>query len=155
METIYRDTQVNIMSKRLNISKGVIKNVITEYVNSLVEKLEEGYPVKFLGVCYLKQEGVTERYSETLAYSCTEIGKKLNMSSSSVLSILSVYEDILISDLRKFYTYSIRGLVNISVTEYKPNEFKLRIKKATNLANKGIRVVTMNSFRRKVGVYDR
>ena len=78
----------------------------------------------------------------------TKLGKEL------VFRILSTYEDMIVQDLRKFYSYGVRGLVKFKYTEYRRGICKVRVNKGSNL-DSDIRVVTLNSFKRKVELDDR
>lgn len=156
MDTVFKSEQVYLLSKGLGVTKKDVKLVLDTYVNRLVKNLENGETVKFLNICYLvnEEKGISN-YQETLAYVSNEIGKETRLGKELVFRILSDFEGVIVRDVRNFYTYTIRGLLNISCCEYTEGVYKVRIRKATKYDCRGIRVVTINSFKRKVESNDR
>lgn len=156
MDTVYKSEQVYLLSKGIGVSKKDVKTVLDTYVNRLIKKLENGETIKFLNICYLVNEGQgKESYQETLAYVSNEIGKETKLGKELVFRILSDFERAIVRDVRNFYTYTVRGLVNISCCEYREGVYKVRVRKSTKYDCSGIRVVTINSFKRKVELNDR
>lgn len=156
MDTVYKSEQISILSDSLNISKTDVKAILDAYISRLTDKLEKGETVKFLNICYLVNVSKGRNgYHETLAYISNEIGTQVKIGKDVVYRVLSDFEDIIAQDVSRFYTYTIRGIIGISRCEYKKGVFKLRVKKSSVYNSVGIRVVTLNSFRRKVEYYDR
>lgn len=153
--TVYKSDQIYSLSKKLGLTNTEVKKVLDLYFESLLRDLNSGNTVKFLNVCYLVCGKDKGSYHETLAYKCTEISKELKMGKNIVYGILSTFEDLLVLDLRRFYSYSIRGLVHISLEEYREGIYKVRIRKSSSMFNEDIRVVSINSFKRKVEGFDR
>ena len=147
---VYKEEQIFSISKALNITKKDVKEVIDLYISGLIDKVTNGESIKFLNICYLVCGEDNNMYHETLAYISTEIGRKLGKSSNTVYRILSSYEELILEDIRKFYSYTIRGLLTIKLEEYKPYVYKLRLNKASYFKNRNIRIVGINSFKRKV-----
>lgn len=152
METIYRDVQVAQLSRKLNIPKSTVSEILNEYVGYLKGKLDNGETVKFLNICYLRVAGKEEKERETLAYVSTEIGRKVNVGSVVVLRVLTSFEEYLISDLQRFYSYSIRGLIRIKLEKNHKGEYKVRTKKSTVYNGKDVYVTTLGSFKRKAEI---
>lgn len=147
---IYKSEQVYALSKKVGVSQKDVKIVLDMYINGLIEKVNNGESVKFLNICYIVNSGNKTHYHKTLAYVSTEISNKVNLGKDLVLGILLSYEELIIKDVRKFYSYVVKGLFKVYLEEYKKNVYKVRVKKASNFRNMGIRVVSINSFKRKV-----
>lgn len=145
MVTLYRDEQVNTISYNLNIPKVLVHEVLTTYINMLSEKISNGEPARFLNICHIRVDGVKETKHETLAYTATELAKKLNQSSVVVGRILENYEESIIEDLKNGYSYNIRGLVNLKMEGGSVNS-----KKSTKYDGYDIRVMLIGSFKRRV-----
>lgn len=155
MNKVFKSDQIYSLSKALSISQADTKRVLDCYIDRVKTKVDNGETVKFLNICYLVNKENDKYYHETLAYISTEIGYETKLGKELVFRILSTYEDMIAQDLRKFYSYVVRGVVRISLTEYEKGVYKVRINKATNLLNTSVRVVTLNSFKRKVESDDR
>lgn len=153
MNKVSKDDLIYSLSKKLGISQSDIKCVIDTYINRLKSRLSNGETVKFLNICYLINSGCNKHYNETLAYISTEIGVETKLGKEVVFRILSSYEDMIIHDLRKFYTYGVRGLVKFRYVEYVKGVYKVRVNKGSNL-DSNIRITTLNSFKRKVEIDD-
>ena len=150
MNSVYKNEQIYAINKSTKLNKTDIKKVIDCYISYIKEQVLSGRTVKFLNICYLSS-GNDTKYRETKSYISTEIAMKLNLGRESVYRVLSDYEDIIIDGLKKrTYSYSIHGLLSISVTDYINDTVKVRIRKSDSLANLNIRVLTLNSFKRKV-----
>ena len=152
METVYKDEQVSQLSRYLNIPKSTVKDVLNTYIQYLKNKLDSGETVKFLNVCYLRVGGKDENNHETLAYISNELGKCLDVSQVVVHRILTTYEEFLIRDLKKLYSYSIRGLIRIRLTKNQYGDYKVRTKKSTAYNGKDVYVTTTGYFKRKAEV---
>ena len=149
MNRVYKSDQVYALSKSTGVTQSDVKRVIDIYTNRLKEKLSNGESIKFLNICYLINSDNKKYYQETLAYISTEIGRETKLGKEMVFRILKTYEDTIAQDLKKFYTYGVRGLVKFRCIEYTEGVYKVRVNKGTNL-DSNIRVVTLNSFKRKV-----
>ena len=147
LETIYS------LSKVVGVPQTDVKRVIDSYVSRLKERLLRGETVKFLNICYLVNKSSKGYYHETLAYTSYEIGKELKLGKEVVFRILYSYSDMIVTDLRKFYSYGIRGLCKFRYVEYVTGVYKVRVNKSSSL-DSDIRVVTLNSFKRKVELDD-
>lgn len=154
MNRVYKTDQIYFLSKAVGVSQADVKRVLDCYTDRLKEKLSNGETIKFLNICYLVNSENKQYYHETLAYISTEIGNETKLGKELVLRILTTYEDTIARDLRKFYTYGVRGLVKFRYTEYRNGICRLRVNKGSNL-DSNIRVITLNSFRRKVELDDR
>lgn len=153
MNKVSKSDLIYSLSKVVGVPQSDVKRVVDAYVSRLKDRLENGETVKFLNICYLVNNENKDYYHETLAYISTEIGNDTKLGRELVFRILSSYEDMIVHDLRKFYSYGVRGLVKFRYTEYSQGVFKVRVNKGSNL-DSNIRVVTLNSFRRKVEVDD-
>lgn len=149
MNTVFKSDQIYILSEKLKISQKDCKKILDSYVNRLLDKINNGKAVKFLNICYLVP-GSSGEYNDTLSYISYEIGKDTKLGKEVVFRVLSEFGNFIADDLKKFYSYTIRGLVNISLEEYKRGVYKVRIRSCKNLRDLGYRVVTINSFKRKV-----
>ncbi|MGV3076274.1 HU family DNA-binding protein [Clostridium baratii] len=153
MNKVSKSDLIYSLSKVVGVPQSDVKRVVDAYVSRLKHRLENGETVKFLNICYLVNNENKHYYHETLAYISTEIGNETKLGRELVFRILSSYEDMIVHDLRKFYSYGVRGLVKFRYTEYTKGVFKVRVNKGSNL-DSNIRVVTLNSFKRKVEVND-
>lgn len=149
-EFVDKSTQIEQVSRKLNIPKVTVSSVWDSYVNYLRGKIENGESVKFLNICYLRVGKNSTFFHETLAFVCSEIDKSLKLGRDFIYRILSCYEEYLISDISSFYNYQIRGLVRIRLEKYLNGTRRVRIRKSTVYNGEDIRVVTLNSFKRKV-----
>ena len=152
MEVVFKNSQISQISEHLGITKVSVNNILTEYIKRLRERLESGETIKFLNVCYLRVGGSGSVARETLAYISAEIGEVVGQSSTVVYRVLTTYEDLLIRDLRKLNTYSIRGVVRIKLEKNYKGEYKVRIKKSTAYNGFDVYVTTLPSFKRRVEV---
>lgn len=149
-EVFFRKEQVEEISSKLNITKLSVEEIVFAYEDYLIKRLQLGKSVKFLNICFLKRTNADSTI-ETLAYTSTEISKEFNgrYSSEMILRVLTTFQEVIESNLKKFNGFSIKGLVRIRLVEY-GNGYKVRIKKSTTLTGEDVRVQTIGSFRRKV-----
>lgn len=154
MNRVYKTDLIYSLSKAVRVPQTDVKRVVDIYTERLKRKLNNGETIKFLNICYLVNSDNSQYYHETLAYISTEIGNESKLGKELVFRILTTYENMIAQDLRKFYTYGVRGLVKFRYTEYRKGVCKVRVNKGSNL-DSNIRVVTLNSFKRKVEVDDR
>lgn len=149
-EVFFRKEQVEEISSKLNITKLSVEEIVFAYEDYLIKRLQLGESVKFLNICFLKRNKADSTI-ETLAYTSTEISKEFNgrYSSEMILRVLTTFQEVIESNLKKFNGFSIKGLVRIRLVEY-GNGYKVRIKKSTTLNGEDVRVQTIGSFRRKV-----
>ena len=151
INTVYKLEQISTLARGLNISQASVKTVVDLYLDRLRTKLLNGESVKFLNVCYIVVGGnKSSCYYETLAYISTEISKETNLGKDVVLRILKNFEELIITDVKRFYTYVVRGLVSIKCEEYHNDVFKVRLNKSDCFSNMDIRVMAVPSFKRKV-----
>lgn len=150
-EVVYREEQVNQLARRLNLTKTMVADILNGYVGYLKDKLSKGETIKFLNVCYLRVDGKDEETHETLAYVSNELGKDLGISQSIVYRVLTTFEEYLISDLKNFYSYCIKGLFRIRLERY-GNGYKVRTKKSTVYDGLNVTVTTLGSFKRKAEI---
>lgn len=149
MYTVYKQEQVFELSRKIGIAQTDVKKVLDCYISRIRNKLLQGETIKFLNICYLSYDN-GNTYKETISYISTEIGLELGISRELIYRVLVEFEEIILDDLKRFYTYTIYGLVKISIEEYKKGIFKLRLRKSSSLANMDIRVIAVSSFKRKV-----
>lgn len=150
-EKLYRSEQVDQLARRLNLTKGVVEDVLVSYTNYLRERLNEGFTVKFLNVCYIRVDGKPEELHETLAYTASKIADKIGISRNIAYRILSSFEEYLIRDLKNFYSYNIRGLFSIKLQNMgKGYGYKLRLNKSYAYVGENVYITAINSFKRKV-----
>lgn len=152
METVYRDEQVSQISSKLGISKKDVTTVLSNYTEYLKGRLNEGKTIKLLNICYIRVDGKDEEMNETLAYISTELGKRVGINPNVVYRVFTSFEELLIRDLRKLYSYNIRGLVSIKLEKNFKDEYKVRIKKSTSYVGNNIYVSTCGSFKRKAEI---
>ena len=132
MDTVFKTDQINILSSRLGVNKSDVRLVLDNYISRLVSKLENGETIKFLNICYLvNEEQGKNKYHETLAYISNEIGNSTKLGKELVFRILSEFSELIADDVKKFYSYTVWGLLNISCCEYTPGQYKVRIRKAS------------------------
>lgn len=154
MDILYREGQTELISEKLNIAKSDVDLILKNYSAYLREKINSGETVKILNICYLKNtEESKEVKRETLGYIASELSKQTKIGSVTVLRVLNTLEECIIRDLNEGKGYSIRGLIRIRCIDVGGTK-KVRIKKSTKDNGKPIYVVTLNSFKRKVGYYN-
>ena len=151
MDILFRDEQVAIISKRLNIAKSDVNLILGNYVLYLQEKVDNSETVKILNICYLKNTESGVKNKETLGYIATEIANSTSMGRATVLRVLTTLEELIIQDLQKGKGFCIRGLIRIRRIEEKGSK-KVRIKKSVKYNGEPVYIVTLNSFKRRVGV---
>lgn len=149
-EAVNKEEQISQISGKLNVPKLTVTAVWDAYIDLLKSRLKSGESVKFLNVCYLRYGSELVKPQETLAYISTELARVLNLERNIVHRILTCYEEFLVSDLRKFYDYRVRGLVRIRLEKIRTGSYSVRLRKSTVYNDKDIRVITLNSFKRKV-----
>lgn len=154
MNKVFKSEQIYAISKELGVSQVDVKKVLDSYTNRLSDKVKNGETIKFLNICYLVNSSNKNYYNETLAYVSNEIGRETKLGKELVFRVLKTYEDTIIQDLKRFYSHGIRGLVKFKRIEYGEGVYKVRVNKGSNL-DSDVRVVTINSFRRKVEGNDR
>ena len=154
-EVVYKDTQIKQLAEKLNIPKTTVESIWNGYTGYLKDKIESGESIKFLNVCYLRVNSCElkkgEGYYETLAYISHELADTLGLSNILVYRVLTLFEECLISDLQKFYSYSIRGICRIRLERY-GGKYRVRIKKSTKYNAEDVYVSTIGTFKRKVEV---
>ena len=151
MEVVYKESQVEMISNMLNISKRDVDLVLMNYRNYLQLKINNGETVRVLGICYLVNinEGIdVER--ETLGYVASEIAIMSGMGSVTVLNILTALEDCIVHDISEGKGYCLKGLIRVRGVINDKGELKVRVLKSVIYNGENIRVSTLNSFRRKV-----
>lgn len=149
-DTVFKDVQITQVAERLGVSKVVVNNIITGYVEYLRSQIGKGYTARFLNICYLVCKRDTDSTFETLAYTATELSKKLNQSPILVQRVLTEYEELLIKDLKNLHPYTVRGLVRIRLEKDYKGKFVVRIKKSTAYNTYDVYVSTMGGFKRRV-----
>ena len=150
MEILYREEQISQLASKLKLSKTAVASVLNEYYMHITSRLISGYTVKFLNVCYIKVNGAPMKERETLAYVATEVGRAVGVSSDVAYRVLTTFEEFMIRDLKKFYGYSIRGIVRIRLVQVSDTECRVRVKRSTRYSGHPITVTTLGSFRRRV-----
>ena len=150
MQKVFKEEQIDIVSRKLNLPRVVVKDIVEKYVDYLVKEMCSGRTVKVFNICYLR---VTVEGSEcekpTMAYIATEIGKELSLGGVTVLRVLSFFEDQIVNDLQKGNGFTLRGLIRIQTAE-ENGSTRLRIRKATCYNSAPVYVSTLGSFRRRV-----
>ena len=150
MQKIYKEEQIDIVSRKLNLPRTVVKSIVERYIDMLLDELAQGKTIKIFNICYLrmKTEG-SDSERKTLAYIATEIGKELSIGGATVLRVLTFFEDQIVLDLQKGNGFTLRGLIRIQTAE-ENGSTRLRIRKATCYNTDPVYVSTLGSFRRRV-----
>lgn len=150
MQKVFKEEQIDVVSRKINLSRVTVKSVVERYIDYLVEELCSGKTIKVFNICYLR---VKSRESDcemkTLAYISSEIGKELSLGGATVLRVLSCFEDQIVNDLRRGNGFTLRGLVRIQTT-VENGCTRLRIRKATCYNSVPVYTSTLGSFRRRV-----
>ena len=149
-DTVYKEEQVSRLASDLSLPMVKVVEIWDAYVDNLLYHIYCGSTVKFLGICYLRVNNETYDVRYTLAYMANEIAKKLSMSSEIVYRVLTSWQDIILSDLKKDRAYSIRRLATMSIENN-----RLRLRKSAVYTGSGleVRVMACPSFKRKVEGY--
>lgn len=155
MNVISKYDQAELISKKLNISKSDVKLIIGNYTAYLQERINKGETVKVLNICYIKNmQDKNNTCRETLAYICGELSKMTGMGSVTILRVLTTLEEFIIKDIKNDNSYSIRGLIRVRYEKDDNGIGKVHIKKSVRYNGDSVRIVTLNSFRRKVEMYN-
>lgn len=151
-DTVYKEEQITRLANDLSLPVVKVVDIWDAYVDNLLYHIYSGSTVKFLGVCYLRVNNETYDVQYTLAYMANEIANKLAMSSEIVYRVLTSWQDIILSDLKKDRAYSIRRIATMSIEDN-----RLRLRKSTVYTGSGldVRVMACPSFKRKVEGYAR
>lgn len=150
MQKVYKEEQIDIVARKLSLSRVAVKSIVERYVDMLVDELLSGKTIKILNICYLRvKTDDADNERKTLAYISTEIGRELSIGGATVLRVLSFFEDQIVSDLQRGNGFTLRGLIRIQTTE-ENDSTRLRIRKATCFNSAPIYVSTLGSFRRRV-----
>lgn len=145
MITLYKEHQVQLISTNLGISKTTVKTILDEYVAYIKGKLDMGEPVKFLNVVKFRVDKQDVQIHETLAYTSTEMAKKLKLSSVVVSRVLLCFEEMILEDIINGLAYNVRGLFTLKL-----DGGVLSLKKSFIYNNYDIRAMVVGSFKRKV-----
>lgn len=150
MQKIYKEEQIDVVSRKLNMPRTVVKGIVERYIDMLLDELSTGKTVRVLNICYLrvKDEGF-DCDRKTLAYISSEIGKELSIGGATVLRVLTFLEDQIVTNLQRGNGFTLRGLIRIQ-TAKENGSTRLRIRKATCYNSAPVYVSTLGSFRRRV-----
>lgn len=166
-KVVFKNEQVDMIAKRLNIYSITVRNIIDAYIDYLITELNDLKPVKVLSICYiqlkdrqtLSLEGNIPR--ETLAYTAYELSKIVNISSSIVYRVLIEYQNYIIKTIESGGRFVIRSLVVIykeSTVNYKGIEkTHLRVKRSCSLVDNDYlyKITPTSYFRGLIEKYDR
>lgn len=156
----YRKSQTERIASKLNLAKIDVDTILKLYYSYLIGDLFKGKTVKVLNICYLhnQSEGkvTTNRVEsrETLAYIAKEISDFSGFGTETIKGVLNSLEDDIVEGICQGEAFAIKGLVRIRCIVDESGQRRVRIKKSTNYNGLPISVVTLNSFRRKVGSYN-
>ena len=150
-EWLHRDSQVDQIASRLNLTKSTVSSILTGYVNYLRSRLDEGNTIKFLNVCYIVVDGKSEELRETLAYTASKVADTVGVDRVVAYRVLSAFEEYLVKDLRNFYGYNVRGLFSAKLQNFgKGYGYRLRLMKSSAYVGSNVHITALNSFKRKV-----
>lgn len=150
MQKIYKEEQIDVVSRKLNIPRTVVKSIVERYIDMLLDELSTGKTVRVLNICYLRVKDESfDCDRKTLAYISSEIGKELSIGGATVLRVLTFLEDQIVSNLQRGNGFTLRGLIRIQTAE-ENGSTRLRIRKATCYNSAPVYVSTLGSFRRRV-----
>jgi nucleoid DNA-binding protein len=147
---LFKEEQIDVVSRKLNVSRTMVKSVLDSYIDYLYKDLVSGKTVKVFNICYLVVKSESRTVDrKTLAYISTEIGKALSLGGVTVLRILNSFEEEIAKGLRNGERYTISGLVRIQTIE-EDGTTKLRIRKTTCYNSAPVYVSAVGGFKRKV-----
>lgn len=150
MQKVYKEEQIDVVSRKLNLQRTVVKGIVERYIDMLLDDLAHGKTVKVLNICYLRSKTETgDSEMKTLAYISSEIGKELCLGGTTVFRVLSFFEDQIVLNLQRGNGFTLRGLIRLQTAE-ENGYTRLRIRKATCYNTSPIYVSTFGSFRRRV-----
>lgn len=150
MQKIYKEEQIDVVSRKLNMPRTVVKSIVERYIDMLLDELSTGKTVRVLNICYLRVKNESfDCDRKTLAYISSEIGKELSIGGATVLRVLTFLEDQIVSNLQRGNGFTLRGLIRIQTAE-ENGSTRLRIRKATCYNSAPVYVSTLGSFRRRV-----
>lgn len=150
MQKIYKEEQIDVVSRKLNMPRTVVKSIVERYIDMLLDELSTGKTVRVLNICYLRVKDESfDCDRKTLAYISSEIGKELSIGGATVLRVLTFLEDQIVSNLQRGNGFTLRGLIRIQTAE-ENGSTRLRIRKATCYNSAPVYVSTLGSFRRRV-----
>lgn len=150
MQKIYKEEQIDVVSRKLNMPRTVVKSIVERYIDMLLDELSTGKTVRVLNICYLRVKDESfDCDRKTLAYISSDIGKELSIGGATVLRVLTFLEDQIVSNLQRGNGFTLRGLIRIQTAE-ENGSTRLRIRKATCYNSAPVYVSTLGSFRRRV-----
>lgn len=151
MDILFREEQVEKIAVKLNISKQNVNLILYNYSTYLQNKLRSGNTIKVLNICYVGNPNEPKDANrETLGFIATELSMLSNMGSTTILRVLLTLEELIIKDIKSGIGYCIRGLIRIRCIRDDNGEYHVRIRKSTNFNGMPVRIITLNSFRRRV-----
>ena len=129
MQKIYKEEQIDVVSRKLNMPRTVVKSIVERYIDMILDELSTGKTVRVLNICYLRVKDESfECDRKTLAYISSEIGKELSIGGATVLRVLTFLEDQIVSNLQRGNGFTLRGLIRIQTAEANGST-RLRIRK--------------------------
>ena len=144
-----RDFIIRI-SKKLKIPEKQVKLIIDTYIDYIKQKIESGESVGVMRICKMNVVGY-DGIIDTFAYACTEVSLKTGISREMVKGVLYYYEECIMTELRKFYTIIITGVLRIRLLEKNNEGYQIEILKSGSLCPKSnFKMIVRNSFKRKV-----
>lgn len=150
MQKIYKEEQVDIVARKLNLQRVLVKSIIDRYIDIICEEVNNGRSAKVFNMCYLvvkTEKGCPTR--KTLAYIANDIGRELSVGGVTVLRVLNVFEEVAVDELKDGNGLTLRGLIRVQTIE-ENGSTRLRIRKTTNYNGCPVVISTMGSFRRRV-----
>ena len=150
MDSLTKQDFVIRISKKLKISERQVKLIIDTYIDYIKQKLEKGESVGVMRICRMN----VVRYDgpiDTFAYVCTEVSMMTGIGREIVKGVLYYYEECIITELRKFYTIVITGVLRLKLLENGEGGYQVEALRSSSLCPKvNFKMVILNSFRRKV-----
>lgn len=149
MESVSRLDYEFILSKKLNLPVETTKKILRGYTSYIRDKIYGLESINVLRICRLQVPSF-DGDLETLAYTSTELAKQINLSKETVKSVLFCLEDSIISDIKKYYSVVLNGVLQLELDEY-GNSKKVRIRVSRAL-KEGVELhaSTFKVFKRKV-----
>lgn len=147
---LYKQDQIDMISKKVGLPKTLIEDVLNCYSKLLDNRIKENQVVKLLRIGVISQDGKVLNELPTFAYDCHEVANELGIDKDIALNILLAYEEVIIVSLRSHNSINIYNFVTL-YTEIYNGQVKLRSRKSTRLKYTGYRVHIRRSFKYSLG----
>lgn len=120
------DEQVTHIATRLNLPFSTVKKIIKSYIRLLENEIYMGMEVRVGYILSIVPKVTKNNYLATTGYEASLLEESLNVPYNTVLSVLTLYLDMIIDSIKNHRDFDIVGLVNLnSVQDESTGETKV------------------------------